>query len=193
MPRKKAFQAAAKGPKPTQKEIDDFVRAAGNWRDDAFHVFLKKYGMPHIDAYASYGGTALGCAAYYGRIDLAKMLLKAGADINRRDRHIDWTPLMSAARAAEIKMVAFLCDNGADPYLESKDGETAEMLAARFKEGLPMTRADTVSFLKSRRMTKEAAEESARQKALDSYVDDGLPTTRIVKRVRPPRLRGIIK
>lgn len=58
-------------------------------------------------------------------VDLARMLIAAGAEIDRQsgDRH--YSPLMDAAQKGDSAMVELLLENGSNPNLTSKDGQTA--------------------------------------------------------------------
>ena len=60
------------------------------------------------------GGTALHIAAFSGRVDVAKLLLKAGADANG-PRNIFGGPLICALLHGQPKMVDFLLEHGVDP------------------------------------------------------------------------------
>jgi len=64
-----------------------------------------------------------------GRIDEAKVIIKAGADLNTQDQ---WgnSALHYASNAGHPPMVAFLLGNNADPSSKSKDGLTPVHLAA---------------------------------------------------------------
>lgn len=66
---------------PTPQEVWDFTEAAC-WEDNAaITAFLKKY-PDAIDIKDGNGTTALMCAAVYGKISTAILLLESGADVN---------------------------------------------------------------------------------------------------------------
>jgi ankyrin repeat protein len=52
------------------------------------------------------------------------MLIKAGCDINERDKN-KWTPLMNACYWANEEAVLALLKSGADPNIKNIDGRTA--------------------------------------------------------------------
>ena len=68
-------------------------------------------------------------AAGYGHVDIVKLLLDAGADVNERSR-VSRTPLIWAAGSGQLNTVRLLLKNGADPDLVDSNGETAADLAA---------------------------------------------------------------
>lgn len=63
------------------------------------------------------GSTALHIAAFHGRPDVAQMLIRAGANVNHRDRH-GHGPLTCAISRNHKDMAALLLANGADPRLQ---------------------------------------------------------------------------
>jgi len=63
-------------------------------------------------------------AAASGRVDLVKMVLRAGADPNARQQ-MGWSALHAAAAHDNVEMAQALLDAGADPSLENDDGHTA--------------------------------------------------------------------
>ncbi|KAL5007075.1 hypothetical protein ScPMuIL_015881 [Solemya velum] len=68
-------------------------------------------------------------ACYNGHIDMVRMLLSRGADIQART--IDgWQPLHSAARWNQASVVSLLLHNGAEVNVQTQGGQTALHLAA---------------------------------------------------------------
>jgi ankyrin repeat protein len=59
-----------------------------------------------------------------GRRETAELLIRAGADVNARQRH-DWTPLHGAADGGSLALVRLMLDRGADPNIKNRDGKTA--------------------------------------------------------------------
>ncbi|XP_040512013.1 ankyrin repeat domain-containing protein 31 isoform X5 [Gallus gallus] len=71
-----------------------------------------------------YGWTALHEASLEGHYQIAKELLKAGADVNARgDEQI--TPLLNAVKEGHYKVAALLLHYGADPLLKNEMGTSA--------------------------------------------------------------------
>jgi ankyrin repeat protein len=79
------------------------------------------------------GNTALWFAAQGpapSGLDVARLLISAGADINRKCEH-GRTALQMAAAWGHLDVVQFLIENGADPTIRDDEGMTPSMIAAR--------------------------------------------------------------
>jgi ankyrin repeat protein len=76
------------------------------------------------------GSTALHWAAYRDDVEIARLLIKAGADVKAKTRIDDFTPLLLAAKNGNAAMVELLLKAGADPNTATGTGATALMLAA---------------------------------------------------------------
>ncbi|MDQ3400862.1 MAG: ankyrin repeat domain-containing protein [Candidatus Limnocylindria bacterium] len=59
-----------------------------------------------------------------GHAGIAKALVRAGADVNAKQRH-GWTPLHGAADSGDRELVELLLSRGADPTMTQQDGKTA--------------------------------------------------------------------
>jgi hypothetical protein len=75
--------------------------------------------------------TPLHDAAYYGHIEITRLLLQNGAELNVRNNH-GWTPLHYAAFQGHVDILHFLVENGADLEAQSNDGERALHWAAYY-------------------------------------------------------------
>jgi ankyrin repeat protein len=71
-----------------------------------------------------YGSTALIMACSYGYIDVAKILVDAGADINMQETYRGNSALTVAASVSQ-ELVEYLLEHGADPHATLNDGTTA--------------------------------------------------------------------
>jgi hypothetical protein len=71
-----------------------------------------------------YGATPLHDAAYNGHVEIARLLLQSGADVNAKDRW-DRTPLHFAAIQGHVDILHLLVENGADLEAQSKNGSKA--------------------------------------------------------------------
>jgi len=72
--------------------------------------------------------TALVYAARSSAIDVAQVLLEAGADVNQTTRY-GWSPLLAATQNQNYQMAQFLIENGADVNLANKGAWTPLYLA----------------------------------------------------------------
>ncbi|KAF7916712.1 hypothetical protein BELL_0420g00010 [Botrytis elliptica] len=68
-------------------------------------------------------GTPLGLAISYNNLDMSKLLLAHGADIDCPDHHFT-TPLVWTIRKNLPKSTKFLLQRGADPILRDEEGKT---------------------------------------------------------------------
>jgi ankyrin repeat protein len=76
------------------------------------------------------GMTALHWAALKDDVDLARMLLYAGANVRATTRLGGYTPLLMASKNGNVGMIDALVKAGADPNGTTTNGTTALMLAA---------------------------------------------------------------
>jgi ankyrin repeat protein len=76
------------------------------------------------------GMTALHWTALKDDVDLARMLLYAGANVRATTRIGGYTPLLLASKNGNVGMIAALVEAGADPDGATANGTTALMLAA---------------------------------------------------------------
>jgi len=76
------------------------------------------------------GSTALLWACYLDDLDIAQLLLAAGAPVNVAN-DLGVTPLWAASENRSVVMVELLLDADADPNVALLSGETAVMVAAR--------------------------------------------------------------
>jgi ankyrin repeat protein len=83
-----------------------------------------------VNAAQGDGMTALHWAASRGDLELAQMLLLAGANVRALTRINSYTPLFFAAREGNAPVVAALLKASADPKAVSSTGSTPLMLAA---------------------------------------------------------------
>ena len=80
-------------------------------------------GVP-VDCCNQYDLTALHCAAFANRTDVANVLLESGANVNRQNRS-GRTPLMQAAMMNSTDVIEVLLRHGADRSMEDIKGDTA--------------------------------------------------------------------
>ena len=89
-------------------------------------ILLAKHPLTNLNAVNQYDETALMLAAINNQLDLAKLLIERGADINRPG----WTPLHYAATRGHLDMMHLLIENDAYIDSEASNGNTPLMMAA---------------------------------------------------------------
>jgi len=83
-----------------------------------------------VNAAQGDGTTALHWAAYRDDVDMARLLLKSGANVKASTRLGDYTPLFLAAKNGNAEMIDLLLKAGADGNAANHAGTTPLMLAA---------------------------------------------------------------
>jgi uncharacterized protein len=84
-----------------------------------------------VNAYADDGFQPLGLASFFGHLEAAEYLIKAGALLNSPSRNeLQATPLQSAAAARHVKVALMLLNKGADPNCREQGGYTSLHTAA---------------------------------------------------------------
>ena len=83
-----------------------------------------------VNAQDDYGDTVLMVAAVNGRTEAVAALIKAGADVNAKERELDVTALLQAAVNGHSETVAALIKGGADVNAKNKKGLTPLKLAS---------------------------------------------------------------
>ena len=110
--------------------FDDFLVAAGG--NGEIVEYLLQHGVDPKGTESICGETALQMAAARGDVDVMKMLLDAGADINHRDWN-GMSALMLACQKGQQAAVEFLLAHGADPSFKDGYDRTAETFASQLK------------------------------------------------------------
>ena len=100
------------------------IWAAASWRNDIETVKAHIVDGTNIDTVDDWTGkTALHYAAEYGHLEIAKLLLANGANVNRRDDD-KATPLYFAAVGGFVEVARLLLDYGADINARDKARES---------------------------------------------------------------------
>jgi len=85
-----------------------------------------------VNAIAEDGFQPLGLACFFGHIEAAECLLKAGAQINSPSNNpLLAAPIQSAVAAGHLEMVLMLLEHGADPNVREQGGFTPLHAAAQ--------------------------------------------------------------
>jgi ankyrin repeat protein len=95
-------------------------------------MLLAKSAQTNVNVQNQLGETPLMLAAINNQLDLAKVLITRGADVNREG----WTPLHYAASKGHREMMRLLLENDAYIDSESANGTTPLMMAAFSKSPL---------------------------------------------------------
>lgn len=75
------------------------------------------------------GTPVLSIAVRERHIDMVKLLIKEGANVNATSKDRNYTALMDAAQIGELEISRVLLQSNANPNTQSKDGQTALILA----------------------------------------------------------------
>ncbi|MDE3016658.1 MAG: ankyrin repeat domain-containing protein [Pseudomonadota bacterium] len=118
-----AFPARADSPK------DEIIYRASLGRADDVRLLLKQGASPNEKNHAGVPLLSLAAARIDGEgINVAKVLVDAGADVNGNDA-IGRTALFYAANSGNLPMVKYLLDKGIHYYAEDNNGTIARTLA----------------------------------------------------------------
>ena len=100
------------------------IASRQGYRELAVFLIGRKATVTHKNRF---GDTALSMASLKGRLDVARLLLESGAEINPPG----WTPLHYAAFEGHAEVVKLLLERGADKDAVAPNEYSALMLAAR--------------------------------------------------------------
>src|SRR5476649_2153126 len=114
---------AAATPSPTA-----VVEAAQQGNRDALRAAIKDGG--DVNAAQGDGMTPLHWAAVRNDVEMADLLMYAGANVKATTRIGSYTPLLVAAKSGNAKVIDTLLKHGADADRPTANGTTALMLAA---------------------------------------------------------------
>lgn len=104
--------------------------AASMNRLEIAELLLKRGADPNTATNENY--SPLQAAAWHGYVDVARLLITAGANVNAAETRYGFTPLLAAARSGSIETVMLLLDAHADRDARTKDGRTVEQVALQY-------------------------------------------------------------
>jgi ankyrin repeat protein len=100
------------------KEIE-LLQAVDSGDVDGVRKFLENNS---VDINIRLGNATLLCrAAYNGHPEITKLLIKAGADVNKRSSEGHFNPLLNAAYSGNLEVVKILLEAGADVHIRVQD------------------------------------------------------------------------
>lgn len=108
----------------------DFGEAVREGRDDLVKTFLDQGASPNEEV-GFLGERALAAAANEGHLEVARLLIDAGADVDLDDGSGE-TALVNAARAGHLDILRLLIDAGADLNAAGMYGLNGIMWASRW-------------------------------------------------------------
>lgn len=115
----------------TMAQSDQLHLAAYHGKEQQVIALLAE--NPDPDARDSYGGTALHAAMFQDNLNIVRLLIKAGFDVNAIGPRNGYTPLHDAVWANNLPALQLLISQGGDLTIQGKDGLTP--LAKAQKEG----------------------------------------------------------
>lgn len=138
------------------------------------------------------GHTALHMTGHSGSVEIAKLLIDKGANVNRPDRFRDITPLHTAALHGQPEIVKLLLDSGADAQATLKNGMVPLEWALNSGQ-LECVKAlvehtATAIFLNEKLPTDKLPLEIAREferKTLEAYILEHIKNNK-----RPPKIEA---
>jgi ankyrin repeat protein len=90
-----------------------------------------------VDARDSFGGTALHAAMFQNDMQIVKLLIDYGFDVNAKGVSNGYTPLHDSVWADNLPAARLLIENGADLSIKNNEGQTpAEKAKAEGKQEL---------------------------------------------------------
>lgn len=113
----------------SKKSFFEWIKQGGIKGEVVIKLFLQAGMDPNLPDRDKYSTTPLVYASQEGHLNIVKLLLKGGADVESKDKK-NRTALMSAANSGEIGIVKYLIEKGADVNAVSKSSGTALIKAS---------------------------------------------------------------
>src|SRR5580704_4948307 len=104
------------------KHIPDLPLAALFQDTETMKALIEAGG--DVESCSNDGVTALMYSARFGELDTVRLLVDAGAGVNKQDNQRGAAPLIYAAENGHTAIVKLLLDSGADPRIKLASGWT---------------------------------------------------------------------
>ena len=105
----------------------NYVQAVINNEVDIVKLFIKAgFSASELD---ELGTPVLSLAVRERHVEMVKTLIKEGAALDIASKDRNYTALMDAAQIGEVEIAKILLEHKANPNIQSKDGQTALILA----------------------------------------------------------------
>lgn len=86
------------------------------------HIDCVRYLVQHGASNSKWGDTPLHAACVIGSLEIVRIMLGTGVDIEIRDSLYDETPLLKAASTGKTDVIKYLLSKGADPHARNSHG-----------------------------------------------------------------------
>ena len=86
-----------------------------------------------VNEQTQYGSTTLHAASENGHVEVVKILIQAGGNVNTQRSSDGWTPLHWASSRGHVEVITALLAAGADKTVKDRGGNTPHDVARRSK------------------------------------------------------------
>jgi outer membrane protein assembly factor BamB len=135
---------------PAAKDPGEALRAAAAAGQRAEVQALLDAGAA-VDAPARHGNTALLFASEKGHLDVVRLLVERGADVNVRERFFGSTPLTAALQGKHLAVASFLLEKGAKDAASALAEAVEQANVELAKAALATGHIDRLDLLAARR------------------------------------------
>lgn len=154
------------------KKILSFHEAIVCGKTEAVNEHLRQYKSKGINALSQDGYPPLCLAALFHQTEIAKLLIKYGADVNLAAKNVSRvTPLQSAIAKENYELCTVLLKAGANPNIAQMQNATA-LHSAVYRGSLTLTKllVENGAFISTRMYTGETAMSIAKEKGYQEIV-----------------------